>query len=147
VLSAHRCAASSSDAGQNAQQVRLAASEEKSIQLADCCVSLHSLSFVSGHQTHDPKGTTLVKDRACTDKLILLLYIAACVGSVIVITSAASMGGNPQKILNAVDYNGGECKSLRRSNDKFKFATWFLTLIFLVIFASLCQTFAVCPAP
>lgn len=74
------------------------------------CSSTCSFFFgCFGHQTHDPKGTTLVKDRSCTDKLIFLLYIAAWVGSVVVISRAASLGGNPAKIINGVDMNGNIC--------------------------------------
>lgn len=62
-----------------------------------------------GSQTHDPKGTTLVKDRSCTDKLVLLLWIAAWVVSIVVVSTAASLGGTPQKLLNAVDYHGDVC--------------------------------------
>lgn len=83
------------------------------------CSSFCSFFFgCLGHQTHDPKGTSLVKDRSCTDKLILLLYIAAWVGSVIVISMAAKLGGNPFKIINAVDMEGNICGYSEGFKDK-----------------------------
>lgn len=83
------------------------------------CSSFCSFFFgCFGHQTHDPKGTTLVKDRSCTDKLILLLYIAAWVGSVLVISMAAKLGGNPFKIINAVDMEGNICGYTSGFKDK-----------------------------
>jgi len=60
-------------------------------------------------QEHDPKSTTLVEDRSCTDKLILLLFLVGWAGSIAVISSAATQGGDPYKIINGVDFNGDIC--------------------------------------
>lgn len=63
----------------------------------------------SAGSSRDKSGTTLVADRSCTDKLVLLLWLAAWAVSIAVISIAARDGGNPQKILNAIDYNGNIC--------------------------------------
>ena len=62
-----------------------------------------------GSQTHNPKGTTLVTERSCTDKLILLLYIFAWVVSIVVVSTAAGLGGNPYKIINGINFKGEIC--------------------------------------
>jgi multisubunit Na+/H+ antiporter MnhC subunit len=76
-----------------------------------CCSSICSFFFgCCGHnKTHDPKGTTLVEERTCTDKLMLILIIIACIGSGIVISMASTLGGNPQKIIKGIDLNGDIC--------------------------------------
>jgi hypothetical protein len=71
-----------------------------------------------GHQTHDPKGMTLVTERSCTDKILVLLYIAAWVLSIVVVSTAAGMGGNPAKIINGINFQGQMCGYSSDVSDK-----------------------------
>jgi len=70
-----------------------------------------------GNQTHDPKSTTLVTDRGCTDKLMLLLYIVATALSVVLISISATQGGDPNKIISGIDYNGNICGKSSATKD------------------------------
>jgi len=61
----------------------------------------------------EPKEAVLVfkpsKQRSCTDVLFLLLIIVSWVAMAVVFSTAADKGGDPNKILRGVDFNGQIC--------------------------------------
>lgn len=61
--------------------------------------------------------------RRCTDLLFFLLFLVAIAGSIWCIYDAKNAGGNPERIINGIDYQGNYCGKTVGFEDK-PFAAW-----------------------
>lgn len=75
----------------------------------------------------DAKAPTLqfatYKQRSCTDILILLLYVASWFATIVLISSAAGAGADPNSIIRGVDIDGNICGKTTGFEDR-KLAGW-----------------------
>jgi hypothetical protein len=61
--------------------------------------------------------------RSCTDILIFLLFIASFVGSFLILNYSIDNGGDPMRVIYAVDYQGRVCGRASGLED-FKYGAW-----------------------
>jgi len=74
------------------------------------------------NEKHETPATKVVpyKDRSCTDILFLALYIAGWVAIIILFAEAVKAGGDPNRIIRPIQYNGTICGvDTLSSSDKY----------------------------